>query len=134
MKKVLIIEDDLMIADMLEEVLLDDGFDVCGIARTASEAIALADEHRPHLAIVDMHLADGDLGTDVAEILTSRYNTGILYTTANVDELSDASGQASLRKPFRLRDVKLALDVVTSILDTGKAAPPFPAELIVRQH
>ena len=34
MTAVLIIEDDLQIADILEEVLRDDGFDVCGVART----------------------------------------------------------------------------------------------------
>jgi response regulator of citrate/malate metabolism len=42
MKAVLIIEDDLEIADMLEEVLRDDGFDVCGIARTVEDALVLA--------------------------------------------------------------------------------------------
>ena len=42
MHKVLIAEDDLMIADMLEMSLVDSGYEVCGIARTVAEAVALA--------------------------------------------------------------------------------------------
>jgi len=39
--KVLIAEDDLMIADLAEEILVDHGYQVCGIARTVSEAVTL---------------------------------------------------------------------------------------------
>ena len=65
MPKVLIAEDDLMIADMIEEVLLDAGYEVCGIARTVAEAVALGHRHRPDLAIIDMRLADNGIGTDI---------------------------------------------------------------------
>ncbi len=59
--KVLIVEDDLMIADMLEEVLLAHNYCVCGIATTVTEAVALALREKPDLAIVDLRLADGGL-------------------------------------------------------------------------
>ena len=45
MPTILIVEDDLMIADMLEEILVDAGYTVCGIARTVTEAVALAVRH-----------------------------------------------------------------------------------------
>ena len=54
MKKVLIVEDDLLIADMVAEVLAGEGYGVCGIARTVEEALALADQHKPELALVDV--------------------------------------------------------------------------------
>jgi DNA-binding response OmpR family regulator len=129
MKKVLIIEDDLMIADMIAEVLSGDGFRVCGVARTVAEALVLADLHRPQLALVDVRLADGDLGTNVAPILIAKYNTGILYATGNANVLLNARGQASLRKPFAPDDLKSALRIVSEIVETGKASPPFPLNI-----
>ena len=66
MLKVLIAEDDLMIADLAEEILIDGGYDVCGIARTVAEAVALAHRHKPDLVVLDLRLADGGLGTEIA--------------------------------------------------------------------
>src|SRR3978361_961666 len=106
MRMVLIIEDDLLIADMLGDVLSDEGFDVCGIARTEAEALVLADQHHPQLALVDVRPAKGGLGTNIAPILIKKYNTGVLYTTGNMDALSNAAGHASLLKPYQLSDVK----------------------------
>jgi DNA-binding response OmpR family regulator len=60
--KVLIAEDDLMIADLAEEILIEHGYDVCGIARTVTEAVALAQQHKPDLAVLDLRLADGGAG------------------------------------------------------------------------
>jgi response regulator of citrate/malate metabolism len=133
MQKVLIIEDDLMIADILEEVLIADGFQVCGIARTEQSALTLAAEHQPDLAIVDVYLADGSLGTDVAPVLMELYGTGILYSTANIDALTGASGQASLRKPFRLRDVPIALQTVNDLRAKQPLHRPLPEDLVLLQ-
>jgi DNA-binding response OmpR family regulator len=59
MPKVLIVEDDFMIADCLEEILVDAGYEVCGIAREVDEAIAMGKELRPDLAVIDLRLAAG---------------------------------------------------------------------------
>ena len=131
MNAVLIIEDDLQIADILEEVLRDDGFAVCGVARSVEDALILADRCRPQLAIVDLYLAHGGLGSSIAPVLMTQYNTGILYTTANVHALATAPGHASLRKPFPLHDVSAALKIVARIVETGYAIPPFPANFEV---
>jgi two-component system, response regulator PdtaR len=63
--KVLIAEDNLMIADLVEEILIEHGYEVCGIARTVAEAVVLAQHHKPDLAVLDLRLADGGLGTDI---------------------------------------------------------------------
>ena len=47
MLKVLIVDDDLMLADNLEEILLSGGYSVCGIACTVAEAISLGREQHP---------------------------------------------------------------------------------------
>ena len=80
--KVLIAEDDLMIADMIEDALVDHGYEVCGIAPTVAEAVALARREKPDLAIIDLRLADGGLGTEIAAQLADQHKLGIFTRRA----------------------------------------------------
>src|ERR1700722_20566380 len=66
MLKVLIVEDDLMLADASEEILVGYGYEGSGIARTVADALALARHAKPDLVMLDLRLADGGLGTEVA--------------------------------------------------------------------
>lgn len=128
MLKVLIVEDDLMIADLAEEVLIDHGYGVCGIARTVDEAVALGRRHKPDFAVIDMRLADGGLGTEIAAQLQDLGGLGILYASGNVSHvmLSAANGHACLAKPYSDTDLLRGLEIVAEIIATGKASPPFP--------
>jgi two-component sensor histidine kinase len=128
MLKVMIAEDDLLMADLLEDILVEAGYEVCGIARTVEEGIALSRAHKPDLAILDLRLANGGLGTDIAARLSSRNRPGILYATGNSGRngLTKADGEASLGKPYRPADVVRALKIVEQIVDTGDALRPFP--------
>jgi CheY-like chemotaxis protein len=126
--KVLIAEDDLMIADMVEMLLVDAGYEVCGIARTVAEAVALTQRHMPDLAVIDVRLADGDLGTEIAAQLDGLHRLGVLYATGNVATvmLTAADGHACLSKPYRSPDLLRSLEIVAEIVATGTASPPFP--------
>jgi CheY-like chemotaxis protein len=126
--KVLIAEDDLMIADLVEEILVGEGYEVCGIARTVAEAVALAQHHKPDLAVLDLRLADGGLGTDIAAELLPFGRIGVLYATGNISQvvLTTADGDASLSKPYRSIDLLRSLEIVAQIVASGTASPPFP--------
>ncbi len=128
MPKLLIVEDDLMIADMAEEILVKHGYDVCGIARTVAEAVVLGTHHKPDLALIDLRLADGGLGTDVAEQLAPFGRLGVLYASGNDAQviLTANQGDACLVKPYSYADLLRALEIVAEIVATGKASPPFP--------
>jgi two-component sensor histidine kinase/DNA-binding response OmpR family regulator/putative methionine-R-sulfoxide reductase with GAF domain len=128
MAKVMIAEDDLMMADMLEEVLVEGGYEVCGIARTVENAVELGERCQPDLAVLDFRLAGGGLGTEVATRLNRRGKLGVLYATGNVSHagLTRADGEAFLRKPYRPEDVVRALKIVEQIIRTGEASRPFP--------
>jgi CheY-like chemotaxis protein len=129
MLKVLIAEDDLMIADMAEEMLVGYGYEVCGIARTVAEAVALGRHHKPDLALIDLRLADGGLGTEIAAQLGGLGRLGVLYASGNIDHimLTAADGTACLAKPYRSADLLRGLEIVAGIVATGTASPPFPA-------
>jgi DNA-binding response OmpR family regulator len=128
MLKVLIAEDDLMIADMTEEILVGHGYEVCGIARTVEEAVALALRHRPNLAVIDLRLADGGLGTEVVAQLSGLARLGVLYASGNTLHvvLTTANGHACLLKPYRSGDLLRGLKIVAELVATGTASPPFP--------
>jgi CheY-like chemotaxis protein len=126
--KVLIAEDDLMIADLAEEILVAAGYEVCGIARTVAAAVALAQIHKPDLAVLDLRLADGGLGTEIAAQLLPLGRLGVLYATGNISQvvLTTADGDGCLSKPYSTADLLRSLEIVAEIVATGKALPPFP--------
>ena len=128
MPKVMIAEDDLMMADMLQDVLVGGGYEVCGIARTVDRAVELGERCKPDLAVLDLRLAEGGLGTDIATRLNRRGQLGVLYATGNASRLglTRADGEAFLRKPYRPEDVVRALKIVEQMISTGEASQPFP--------
>ena len=126
MLKVLIVEDDLMLADFSEEILVERGYEVSGIARTVTEAVALARQAMPDLVILDLRLADGGLGTEVAFQLLPLGRPGILYVTGNISQVALTNGDGCLSKPYRAVDLLRGLEIVAEVVATGKAQPPFP--------
>ena len=72
MPRVMIAEDDPVMAGMLEETLVANGDDVCGTAGTVEKAVELGERYKPDLAVLDIRLADGGLGTEIAARLKSR--------------------------------------------------------------
>ncbi len=127
MENVLVVEDDLMIADFLEEILVGAGYTVCGIARNVAQAVALGNAHRPDLAVLDLRLMNGELGTDIVPLLTECARVGILYTTGNDNvTLTRTDGDVCLRKPYQARDVVEALQIVQQIV-AGDTVSRIPA-------
>ena len=129
MLKVLIAEDELMIADLLEDTLIMSGYEVCGIARTVDEAVALAELHKPDLAVFDVRLARGDRGPDIARQISNRGTMGILYATGDDvrhSTLTRADGNASIAKPYQNEDVVRALVIIQEIMTAGTATRSFP--------
>jgi two-component sensor histidine kinase len=128
MSKVLIAENDLLLADMLEEDLIHAGYEVCGIARTVEEGIALGSRHDPDLALLELRLASGGLGTEIAARLDRESGLGILYATGTSDQfhLTRADGDACLLKPYRSEDIVRALKIVEQVVSTGTTMLAFP--------
>jgi DNA-binding response OmpR family regulator len=129
MLRVLIAEDDQMTADLLAELLTARGYEVCGAAHTVDEAVALGDLHKPDLAVLDVRLAMGERGAEIARRLKSRGKFGILYVTsrgAHTSGLARADGEAPITKPYRSADILRALAIVREIATGCAPTPPFP--------
>jgi two-component system, response regulator PdtaR len=83
--KVLLVEDDHLVALDLEDALRGAGFEVIGPAVSADEAIGLARAHRPALAIMDIRLAGTRDGVDAALELYRDLGLRCLFATAYQD-------------------------------------------------
>jgi CheY-like chemotaxis protein len=128
MLNVLIVEDDLTIADLLLDALEGDGYHVTGIARTVDEAVLSAQQNQPDVAIVDVRLANGDLGTDLSARLHQPNNIRIMFSTGNSNDekLMSSCGDAVMTKPYRLTDVGRGLEIIDQLARTGHTMLTFP--------
>src|SRR5918911_3478711 len=84
--KVLIVEDDALIAMSLREVLSLVGFNVVGVAATVSDALCLAQNTQPDVAIFDVWLAGKRDGIEGATELRRMLDIPIVFLTAQLDE------------------------------------------------
>ena len=128
MPSVLIAEDDLVVADMLEEALVASGYEVCGIARTVEKAVELGQRHKPDLAVLNIRLADGGQGTEIPARLNSQGHMGVLYVSGRIGQMSltRTDGEALIVKPYRTEDVVRALHIVEQIVSTNNASRFLP--------
>jgi two-component system, response regulator PdtaR len=83
--RVLVVEDDFLIAMQTEIVLTAAGFEVVGPAATAEEAVALAGEAQPVLAVMDIRLASTRDGIDAARQLYQDFAIRCIFATAHDD-------------------------------------------------
>jgi len=107
--RVLVVEDEMMIALMLEDMLQDMGHDVVGLAMRLPQALALAQSVEIDLAILDVNL-DGRMSFPVAEVLEARgvpffFASG--YGSAGVEPPFE--DRLTIRKPFEVKDLRGAI-------------------------
>jgi DNA-directed RNA polymerase specialized sigma24 family protein/CheY-like chemotaxis protein len=79
---VLIIEDETFIAMDLESLVKNLGHNVIGVARTHTDAIALAKTKKPGLILADIQLADGSSGLDAVNELLKTFEVPVVFITA----------------------------------------------------
>jgi CheY-like chemotaxis protein len=107
--RVLIVEDEMLVAMNIEDMLLDLGHEVAGLASRLTPALALAAEAEIDAAVLDVNLA-GEQSFPVADLLDKRgipflFATG--YGLGGIEERY--RGRTVLQKPFRLADLGAAL-------------------------
>lgn len=110
--RVMIIEDEPIIAADLTDIVTGLGHDVTGVARTRTEAVALGKEHAPDLILADIQLADNSSGIDAVNDLLTTMDVPVIFITAFPERLltGDRSEPAFLiSKPFQEAQVQSAV-------------------------
>ena len=81
--RIMIVEDDFLIASEIEGALIEAGYEVAGIAASAEEAIEIAAARRPLLAVMDVRLVGPRDGIDVALELFGTHGVRCIFATAH---------------------------------------------------
>src|SRR5919206_5136832 len=111
--RILIVEDELVIAIDVEASLSEEGHQVVGFARESETALSLGQRLRPDLALVDVRLVDGETGPEIAQHL-KEMGIPVLFMTANASTLPDgmAGALGVIPKPVAPRVLKQAVGSV----------------------
>jgi DNA-binding response OmpR family regulator len=111
--RILIVEDEMLVAMELEAILEDLGFESVGIAPDMPTALKLA-ILKPDLALVDLNLRDGQTGPEIGKRLSGQHNVAVLFITANPRVLGDgiAGAIGVLTKPTDNDEVTAAVTYV----------------------
>lgn len=110
--RVLIIEDEPLIAMDIEGLVTDIGHEAIGIARTRSEATAMAAKLTPDIILSDIQLADGSSGIDAVNDILKSINVPVIFITAYPERLltgERAEPTFLMTKPFRPEMVKAVI-------------------------
>jgi CheY-like chemotaxis protein len=128
---VLIVEDEVLVAEELAFLVREAGLHEIGRAMSSAEAVALACEFTPDLALVDVHLKDGPTGVEAARLIVEDCGAVVLFMTANVKRLpADYAGACGvIGKPYSEYAVKMALAYLQVCLREGHAPGPPPLGL-----
>lgn len=117
--RIVITEDDAIIALDIERQVAAMGHTVVGVAATAEEALRIVEERQPDLVLLDIRLKGAVDGIAVAEEIQRRFSTPIIFITAYSDKsvierARAVQPQGYLVKPIRKEDLAEAIGQVST--------------------
>lgn len=114
--KILIVEDEALIAESLQDTLEGLGYEVIGMAMRAKEALDIIAKETPDLAILDINLKGEEDGIWLAEQIQKTYDFPYIFLTSfgnksTVDRAVKTKPYGYLIKPFKKVDIFSAIEV-----------------------
>jgi len=121
--RVLLVEDEAMIAMLLAEVIVQMGYIVCAVAATEDDAIAAGARCQPDLMIVDEVLRKGSGVSAVREILRSGPVPHIFVSGASLNDQTLSPSAVVISKPFSISELVQAIQRALDVTDASPANP-----------
>lgn len=135
--KILIVEDEVIIADNIADTLEELGYEVLEPATTYSEAIAIIEEDRPDIAILDIQLSGSKSGVDLATVINESYQFPFIFLSSNTDKLTLEEAKrveplAYLVKPFSKDELYTSIEVALYNFSKRQAQDLDQESLIIK--
>jgi len=117
--KILIVEDEMIIAANISLLLTNLGYEVTGILSKGEEALVHIEQNQPDILLLDITLKGKIDGIETAQIMQKTFNIPIIYLTANADEINFNRAKtthpyAFISKPFKKLDLERAIELTIS--------------------
>jgi CheY-like chemotaxis protein len=118
--KVLIAEDESIIAMDLSNMLSGMGFEVTSIVNNALEVIQKTEEEKPDIILMDILLVGFLDGIEAAKIISYKHNTPVIYITALKDEQTMRRANVYedyqyIVKPFKENELRYAINKMLAL-------------------
>jgi len=119
-KSILIVENELILAEVIGRRLKSLGYRLAGITASSREAIEIIEEEVPDLILMDINLGQGNpSGIDTAQTILKRFSIPIIYLTGYDDpaiakEAINIASYGYLRKPTNSRDLQIAIEIAVA--------------------
>lgn len=124
--KVVIVEDESIVAEHLAAILEEIGYEVVGMALSVSEALLEIDHREPDLVLIDVLLKGKRDGISLATILRQEYDLPFLFVTsfadrATIERAKATSPDGYVLKPFTEDDVYVAIEMALLRFADGRS-------------
>jgi len=135
--RIAIVEDEALIADHIAMCLEEAGYTVVGIEEDGKDALAMIGRERPDLCLLDINLAGGLDGVDIAQEINRKYQIPFIFLTSNSDrrtlervQITEPAG--FILKPYTPQDLEsnvgIALYKSQQLVPNQKTTPAEPEE------
>ena len=116
MYTVLLVDDEVIITTQISEWLVEDGYEVLGIATSGEEGVAMARELRPHIVLMDIKMQGKIDGIQAAHTIVGELDNAIIFLTAYAEEDLIERAKALLplayvMKPVRREQLRAAIEI-----------------------
>src|SRR6266567_1715228 len=114
--RILIVEDEVITAEDLRDILTEAGYIVTGVMSNGPDAIAHVEKNAADLALMDIRIKGKMDGTETAKALRERFNVPVIYLTAHadretVDRAKVAEPLGYITKPFKQAELQAAIEI-----------------------
>jgi DNA-binding LytR/AlgR family response regulator len=131
--KVMIVEDEMLLAMELESEVEAAGHSVVGVAASSGQAADIVRDAPPEFAFVDINLQDGPTGINVGRMLAEK-RIPYVFVSGNIKKLPDdfAGAIGAIEKPYTINGMANALAYISALVQGDDSMPP-PASLVLAQ-
>jgi DNA-binding LytR/AlgR family response regulator len=114
--KILVVEDEIIIADDIATNLNELGYETTEIAISYTEAIEIIEKEKPNLVIADIKLSGRKTGIDLGKEIKAKYKMPFIFLTSNSDKLTmeealQVEPNAFLVKPFSKQELYASIEL-----------------------
>jgi two-component system response regulator LytT len=127
--KILIVEDNVIIADDMQSMLEEIGYEIVDNVIVYEQAIEVLKEKQVDLVLIDIILASDKTGIDLGKHIREHYDIPFIFVTSNSDRATVENAKTVqpngyLVKPFEQQDLYTSIEIALSNFDQGKKNRP----------